>query len=187
MNDYSLFLVSKDDTLVVSVADIKSQVYVEHALDDADILKYLKAAIAYCESYTGCEFTDTVIDYKICNFNRVAYLPSFPIQEVLSVKYFDKDNDEQTLSSNAYTLMNPYNKRASVVFNERKNVYNRPDAVTIRYQVGYENLPEQAEAAIRLLAGHLYKNRVNEVEELTYKLKIGVHDLLNQISVSVGL
>ena len=111
--------------------------------------------------------------------------PKAPLMAVSSIKYFDNAGDEQTLSTDIYTV-DAKRDPARIVraFNQQWPVTRRiPNAVTVTYTAGYgatrASTPETAKQAIMLLVGHWYENR----EEVTFgsqphELPLGVQALL---------
>ena len=100
------------------------------------------------------------------------------ITAISNVKYYDQSNTQQTLSTNDYQTAiqgRPYSIQLTTV----PQVYNRLEAMVIRFTLGYTNaaaVPEDIKTAIKTLIGTLYENRqtivtgtqVNEVPD-TYK------------------
>ena len=186
--------ISKSDTLPITLDDVKLHLMVEHDLDDDLITDYIWQAIAYCEESTGSDFTEAVYDLAVPGWNdntvpcwnRKIILPKVPVSAVASVKYYDTDNAQQTLSSSSYYVHTPTRQPAVVEFDANTTLpalKTRADAVTIRFTAGYATLPHQARAAILLLVGSWYENRQAEITgTITTTLKLGAERLLNQIS-----
>lgn len=100
------------------------------------------------------------------------------ITAISSVKYYDINNTQQTLSTSDYQTAiegRPY----SIQITTMPQVYDRLNAMVIRFTLGYANaaaVPEDIKTAIKTLIGTLYENRqtivtgtqVNEVPD-TYK------------------
>lgn len=189
-----LTTISKSDTLPITLDDVKSHLMVEHDLDDDLITDYIWQAIAYCEESTGSDFTQAVYDLAVPGWNdntvpcwnRKIVLPKVPVSDVTSVKYYDSDNVEQTLSSSSYYVFKPTFQPAFVEFDSSitlPTLKKRSDAVTIRFTAGYATLPHQARGAILLLVGSWYENRQAEITgTITTTLKLGAERLLAQIS-----
>lgn len=179
--------ISTSDELPLTLASVKAHLVVEHDNDDDLITDQIWAAIAFAESYTGCDFTETVYDFSLSCWKQRIVLPRAPVSEVASVKYFDTSNQQQTLPTSNYFAVLPDSLNAAVwTTGTLPQVYNRPDAITVRYTAGYDSLPYQADAAIKLLVGHFYANRENEITgTITTELKLGVYRLLDQLSVNM--
>ncbi|MEB3210271.1 MAG: hypothetical protein VKL39_02905 [Leptolyngbyaceae bacterium] len=96
-------------------------------------------------------------------------LPYAPVQSVTSVKYFDLDGNEQTLSSSLYWTVTSADPAAIVRKYETtwpELQYGRPDAIVIRIVCGYgaaSAVPEPIKHAIKLLMTDMYENRGTQV------------------------
>lgn len=90
------------------------------------------------------------------------YLPSPPLQEVLSIKYIDSTGTETTLSPSSY-LIDTEGEIGRVILGTNENwpVFepfpNWP--VRIRFKAGFVTLPKSLKQAMLLLIGHWYENR----------------------------
>jgi uncharacterized phiE125 gp8 family phage protein len=92
--------------------------------------------------------------------NRGLLLPMPPLQSVDSVKYFDRDGDEQTLDAASYSLIP--GTPARLVLAPGKSwprTMNVPGAVRVTFTAGYsddgDDVPENIRCAIALQAGYL--------------------------------
>jgi len=89
------------------------------------------------------------------------------VQSVTHVKYYDSNNDLQTLDGANYDkdlISNP--ARISRAFNVTyPEIYNRTNAVVVEFEAGFgdaaSDVPEAIKAAMMLTIGHLYEHREN--------------------------
>lgn len=178
----SLIQITTDDTLPIELDDVKQHLLVEHDLDDDLITGYIWAAISYAEDYTGRDYTPTTYDWLLPCWHEKFELPKVAVQEITSLKYYDTDNQQQTWSSSNYYTVIPTNTPAYLVPDvsvTKPTLKARPDAITIRFTAGESTLPWQVDAAIKLIVGHLYENRQNEITgTITTELKLGANRLL---------
>jgi len=90
-----------------------------------------------------------------------------PLLEVTSVKYIDSDNAEQTYASANYRAFG-IGGRGGIRLTVGASwppLRSGPEAVTIRFEAGYEDVPEPINRAIKLMIGQLYNSRGEMVQE----------------------
>lgn len=83
-----------------------------------------------------------------------------------TVKYYDSDNVEQTLSSGRYTVdITSQPARVVIDADGWPEVFDRANAVTVRFVCGYgataDDVPASLRAAMLLHIGDLFENRQN--------------------------
>lgn len=101
-------------------------------------------------------------------------IPLPPLQSVTTVKYYDADNVEQTLSSGRYTV-DTTSEPARIVIDADgwPAIYDRANAVTVRFVCGYgattADVPASLRAAMLLHIGDLFENRQNGQAQEVYQ------------------
>jgi uncharacterized phiE125 gp8 family phage protein len=122
--------------------------------------------------------TDSVCCYQTYQIRTQSLFDSFrlqktPVQSIVSITYFDGDNQSQTLSSTIYQLhvdeiRLAYQKTLPVTA-------SRWDAWSINYRCGYSQdatlVPAIAKRAMLLLVGHYFENRDMLMSEAIQTLK----------------
>ena len=101
-------------------------------------------------------------------------LPYAPLDSVTHVKYYDSSNTQQTWTENTdYTVHTFINQKGFIeVMNNvtYPNVYERADAIEIKFKAGYGNqaddVPEPIKTAILLILGFMYEKREDTVSRL---------------------
>lgn len=176
---------------LVSLADLKKHLEVEHDEDDA-FIEGLSAA-AY-EHVTGVDtpwqrvwMTERWRDFWP-DFSRRSLLRLAPAKAVARITWLAPDEDTEWLIDPAayYLMQEPGGAR--VCFKSRyrlpTELADRPDAVRIDYDAGYGVDPGDPPAgvghAIRLMVGHWYRNREDVVitSGQAQTLPMGVEALL---------
>jgi uncharacterized phiE125 gp8 family phage protein len=146
----------------VSLAEAKAHLRVVESNEDALIAGYLMAARQHVEDYTGRTLSLQTYDYKIDDeLSNEIVMPRPPLVSVTSVSYVDINGTTQTLSSALYQV------DTGVLFGRIVPAYqatypsirSQPNAVTVRFQAGYSQIPEPIRQAILLLVSHFYDNR----------------------------
>lgn len=151
----------------VDIATAKRQCRIEDEVSTEDALVgvYLKAATAWVEDYTGRCLVSQTRQASMCGFPRRIYLPhGAPSAAIVSVKYYDTSNAQQTLSSSVYSLVQ-FSEPACLTLVDGQvwpSTFTRDDAVVVEYTAGAsspEDVPAALVQAVLLLVGHWYENR----------------------------
>lgn len=143
--------------LLITLADAKTNLAIEHADDDDRITKLIQAAQEIIEDEADASILSQQWALQSCDFPTMLTKP--PVTTIDSVTYYDSDNNSQTLAPSEYYLLSS-RYEASVVYNStRPALYARPDAVTVTYTAGYSAAPERAKQACRALVDLLNENR----------------------------
>jgi uncharacterized phiE125 gp8 family phage protein len=161
-------LITAPATEPVSTADAKTHLRVSG--EDSYIEGLVKAARQQVEQYLHRALINQTWDIYFTNFRNVMRLPYSPVSSVTSVKYYDLDGVQQTLSSNLYYVVNSSDpaeivKKYNVTYPDTE--YGRPDPVVIRQICGYgstgASVPQPIIHAIKLLVTDMYEHRGNYV------------------------
>lgn len=144
-----------------------SHLRVSESDDDGYIDTLIAAARLATEKQTARSFITQSWKYTTRGFpcSRSFMLEKGPVQSIASVKYYDADNAQQTLSSSLYTLdASLIPNRFILDYGESwPLVYPRSDAVAVEYVAGYgsaaASIPEDLLHAMRFLVAHWYRQR----------------------------
>lgn len=151
----------------VTLTEAKAHLRVDGTDEDTFITSLIVAAREYCEKYSNraC-ITQTWylwLDSFPCSDSISLPLP--PLQSVASIKYYDTDNAESTISNGDY-FVDPVSEpgRISLAYGKRwPGIVLRPvNGVCIEFVCGYGlavAVPQGIKQAILLLVGHWYGNR----------------------------
>lgn len=143
--------------LPVSLQESKTHLYLVNEDQDARVSLALSAAVDYCESVTGrvLRVSHTIVEsYDGWPCSPVGF-DYQPVYEISSVKYYDADNAQQTVSSSNYRLVQG-NTGAVLEFDQDytfPTTYDRSDAVQVTYLAGYSDVatvPAAAKQAVLL-------------------------------------
>lgn len=106
-------------------------------------------------------------------------LPFSPLSSVTHVKYYDSSNAHQTWDNGEETptfdyIVNTFiNQKGFIELKQGKNypnIYNRADAIEIKFVCGYgassSDVPEAIKSAILLILGKMYEIREDSVSRL---------------------
>ena len=175
-------------SLVVSVAEVKSALRVEHNEDDALIEQLIAAAAEYAgapNGVTGMALITQTWALSVRGFDRDGRLelPITPVQSVESIQYYDRDNVLQTLDVADFYL---YSTEDWAYIEQRTGflpgLFDRRDALTVTFVAGFgesEAIPENIRLGIKLTAAHWYENRIAVTDRQMMVLPMGAEMLLN--------
>jgi len=165
---------------VITVADLKEHLRVDHSDEDTLITSLRAAAISWVEDYCNTRLGDvTAVGYLDFFYN--ARFPVGPVNSISSVTYTDANGDTQTLPAAKYWY-DIKTKSARITFDNVPQLYDDTfHAVQINMNVGYAeaDVPEPVLHAIRLLVGHLYENRQQVTRTKLNELPLGIHSLVS--------
>lgn len=160
----SLALVTPPAADAVTLADLKAQLGVSGASQDALLTAVLKAAIQQIDGAAGwlgralvLQTWELTLDDFDCEKIR---LPLAPFKEIVSVKYVDANGVEQTLDPANYSTSTG---EPALLYPSYGNTWPATrcqlDAVKIQYRCGYgadsSFVPDPIKAAIALQANYL--------------------------------
>jgi uncharacterized phiE125 gp8 family phage protein len=150
---------------------------------------YVAAAREFIEGQTGraamlstwTRTSSRFVEQSEDCYGRVTYLERSPLASVVSVKYYDESDVQQTLATSVYGVV----ATATPGFIYLKageswpTLYDRPDAVEITFTAGAASVsavPHTFRNAIMQLALHFYEQRQpvnvgNSVNEIPFNLR----------------
>lgn len=157
---------------IISTADAKAHLRVEHTADDTLIAGLVSAVAGALEGRQGFLNRSLVTQswtWKLPFFpiGTELHLPMLPLRSVTSIKYYDQANVQQTLSADAYYVY-PGVELGYIKLKDTgawPSTYERDDAVEVVYETGYgaaSALPPSIVAAAKLMLTRLYAKRGDE-------------------------
>ena len=169
-----LSLVTAPAAPLLSLAQAKQHLRVEHTFDDALIVALVSAVEAHIagrDGFLGRSLLTQTWDYKMPWFPACDHIhvPFPPLQSVTHVKYFDGSDVEQTFASASYATHSATD-RGYIKLKQGygwPGSYTRDDAVTVRFVCGYggaDDVPAPIKAAALLMLGELYTTRGDDMD-----------------------
>jgi len=171
----------------VTLAEAKMNSRISVSEDDALVEAMITTAREWAEMFTRRAFITQTITWSMDGFPAcgIFFVPRPPLQSVTSVKYYDIDGVQQTISSGDYqvdTLSAPGRVAEEPDYSWPSVEAERLNAVEMIYPAGYgdaaSDVPERAKQAIKLLVGHWYENREDTVEKMLRNIPKGAEYLL---------
>lgn len=151
----------------VSLAEAKLHLKIDSDTTDDNLISLLiTAAREQAEMYTRRAFIAQTWELQEdCFEGGEILLEKTPVQSVTSIKYYDTNGVEQTLSTSVYGLNqadepNEVYLKYGMVW---PVVRGEENDVKIRFVAGYSTVPASVKAAMLLIIGHLYENREDVV------------------------
>jgi uncharacterized phiE125 gp8 family phage protein len=153
-------------TLVVSLDEVKAWLKIDGTAEDTLLTSLISSATAECEAYAGLSFITRSRTVKLTSFKgRDLLLPYGPVTALTSIKYFDEDDVEQTISSGDYTLDTASGLSKVRVTESWPYTNLILNNVTAIYVAGYANaaaVPEIIKTAIKKRIAFHYEHRGDE-------------------------
>lgn len=184
-------------TEVMTRAEAKTHLRILAAVhpDDSYIDGLITATREWAEEYIERAIGTQTLELALDVFPDAFQLKPY-VQSLTSVKYLDINNVEQTITSTDYVLDN-YSSPAWIVPAYNKvwpATYCTANAVKVRFLAGYDvnnPCPQAIIAAMKLMLGHLYENRQEDVLGNTRisfnSLPMGVYALLQPYRINLGV
>lgn len=188
-------LVTAASAALLTLAEAKAHLRVDHSDEDAYIQTLITAAVSYFDGYSGrlgrCILEQTWrVDFDA--FSDEMRLPIGDLIAVSSMTYYDANNAQQTLASTVYQALSDglgtyISLKPGQVW---PAAYARQDAVRVTWTAGFgataATVPPAIKHAALLLIGHWYENRATvNVGNINSELPFTVEALLAPFSRNV--
>jgi len=164
-------------TDVISLADMKEFLRVDHSDEDSTISAIITSAAMAVQDYTGRVFVATTYTLRTDYFYNVE-IPA-AIGSVTGVTYYDIANELQTLDVSKY-YADSSRVPARIAFLDPPSTFeDRFNAVIIAGNIGKSASPP-IQHAIKMLAAHYYENRRAVIVGVqASKIPLGIEAILN--------
>lgn len=154
---------------VMTVAEAKAHLRVDHDDEDFLIDTYIRSARQWAESFMRRSLIEQTWTLTLNDFpvgDNPIRLPNGPIIGITSVSYYDVDNALQSIIDYQFTAGtgSGVGQVRPAAGDDWPDVYDdRSDAVQITYTAGYgdsrDEVPDEIRTAIMYRIGDLYENR----------------------------
>lgn len=193
----SLRVHTEPATEPITAAEAKLHARIETDADDALVSMWIKAARMTAETMTQRRLISQTIEAQYDDWPRTSnsyeiWLPGPPLVSVTTVKYYDTDGTEQTLSTDVYEVNTA--KEPGVVTLKPNQVWptlqsGKATPITIRYVAGYTNaaaVPDLIKAGMYLLIAHMNKYREEVAAGTLTKIPFGAQQCFGLCAVPWG-
>lgn len=164
----NLTLITAPTSEPVSIVDVEGQVRLSLIDEEPTVETMISSAREVAEGITNRALITQVWELKLDAFpvGRVPiYLPMPPLQSIQTIKYFDVNQVEQTLSASKYRVVAETSPNANKgyvlpVYGESWPIaLNDLSVVTIRFTCGYTTVPKAICQWILINVANAYENR----------------------------
>lgn len=122
----------------VSLEEAKHQLGYFHSEDDQAVQGLIAVATQEAETYTGVHaLIKTVKEVLPCFPAGMIGLQAIPFHKLQSIKYYDTNNQPQTLAESEYRVYDHCTYASVEDTNSWPSTYDRQDAVEVVYTVGH--------------------------------------------------
>lgn len=184
-------LVTAPAQRLLTTAEAKAQLQVEHSADDSYIADLALTAEQYLDAERGVTGRALVNQTWLLAMDGApdgaVPLPVTPVVSVTSILYDDADGEEQTFAAENYVLAGAPDRPEIVLAPGAAwpAVQNAPESFRITYLAGHgatgADAPAAARTAARLLLGHWYRHREAVAPGSAMTLPLGFEMLLAQL------
>ena len=164
----------------VTLAEAKEHLRVSHDSEDSVIWNLVKAATEMVERETWTQINSKGMTFYFDGWESFRGSGFLPVQSVESVKYYDVNNDLQTLSPGDYQV-DLNSDPVKIDFDSTPSLFDRFNSVEVALVVGYAescNIPYGLISCIKMVLGDLYENRQNESPVNSFKIHNATSSLL---------
>ena len=149
---------------IIGLTEAKNHLKVDFDDDNDLITGFIGSAIEDAENYTGTNIKEAKYTILAGGWIQNMEIHLSPVQSIETVKYYDDNNDIQTLDALKYKILQKDKFCSIVYFTDPDNlpdVYEKADTIEIKLTTGYADgkTPFSVMAAIKLILGDLYENR----------------------------
>jgi len=176
-------------TELISLADAKLHLRVDHTDDDSLIDAIRASARKWAEKYAERSFFTQTWVRNLDVFpdsDDVIELLNGPVQSVTTLKYFDEDDVQQTWDASNFRVdINSQVARIEAV-DSFPDTFDRIDAIEITYLAGETDIAdvdEEIVTAVKVFIADLYENRESFIKGTQVNMIDIVKMLLNQVKV----
>ncbi len=179
-------------TSILTLAEVKTHLRVDHSNEDTHITRLRDAAVVWCQEFTRRQFINATKTLVMDGFPAVIYPPVSSLVSVTTVSYEAPDNTTTTLSSSGYDVdITREPGRIVTAFGESWPATRAEiNAVTVTYVAGYgastDDTPDAIKTAVLMLIAHLYENRESVILAVRiepFEVPMGVKMLLGPYRV----
>jgi len=164
----------------ISLEEAKAHLRVSHTSEDAIIWDMVRSATEMVERETWTQINQKGITIYLDLWESLRADGVTPIQTVDSIKYYDENNEIQTLPSADFKT----DLKADPIkidIEDTPTLFDRYNAVEIALTVGYSEpckVPAGLSACVKMVLADLYENRQNFSPVAVHELPRGTQNLL---------
>lgn len=168
----------------ITLAQAKAHLRVDHDAEDEQITSFILAATAMLDAQgeLGLAICEQTWDESLQNPSRDVALSIIPARSIVSVSYFDAENVLQVADLSKFALYSG-ESWAFVRSDNWPAAFDRPDAITIRYVAGLDEVPADLGHAIRLIVADMYEHREDSSEAKLSEIPHSARNIVNNLRI----
>jgi uncharacterized phiE125 gp8 family phage protein len=174
----------------VNLADVKHRIRVDinTTAEDNDIQRMIDDAVARIDGPhgTGIVLMEQQWELRLDAFMPVIEIPLYPVLSIDSIKYDDRDGNEQTLSQSDYEADIHSNPARIIPAQDWPETKDGMAVVRVTFTAGHstaDNIPADLKQAIYLTVGHDYAHRESVLTTRSYIVPEAVQAILDRYKI----
>lgn len=188
------------DELPIPIADVRTQLRIEHTSEDSVIERSFGAAMEFFEEETLRAVTPNRYELRLDDWPcQAVILERAPVREIEAITYLPRDGGPaEELDPATYYVAARRDGLSEVRVDggwpHSIGLASRPGNVVVRFVAGYDSrggtdsdpafkLPRKYEQALILLTGHWFENREETAERDTKEIKVGARAIMRQARI----
>ena len=164
MSSYQITV--EPETEPITTAEAKSHLRVDFSDEDTYIDTLIATARKHCEKYTNRVFITQTWRQNLDCFTPVIKLKVNPVASLTSLKYYDTNESQQTLTDLSANFQKDFLSDTATIHEGLTNAFpsigstiNPIEIITVCGYGAASDVPSDIKHAIKLMVSHLYENR----------------------------
>lgn len=191
-------IISEPASEPITTAQAKEQLRVDWSDEDDYIDTLITASRKFCEQYTNRVFITQTWRQNEDSFTNPIPLRVNPVISLTSLKYYDTNDTQQTLTDSSTNFQKDFNSDVASIYSGTTNAFpsisavviNPIEIITVCGYGGASDVPEDIKNAIKIMVSFFYEHRdlVNvPVASMATQIPIpqAVYSLLSNYRVNV--
>jgi uncharacterized phiE125 gp8 family phage protein len=139
----------------------------DESFDDDEVTRLIVAARKYCEAYMNRVLITQTWRQNEDQWSNPVCLRVNPVISLTSLKYWDSDNNQQTITDNDNNFQKDFNSDVAAIYEGLVNTFpaisaNKINPIEIITVCGYgdaSDVPEDIKQAIKIMISYFYEHR----------------------------
>lgn len=154
-------------TFPITTAEAKAHLRVDFSDEDTYIDTLIESATKECETYCNRVFITQTWRQNNTYFTNPIRLKVNPVVSLTSLKYYDTNDTQQTLTDTSVNFQKDFNSDEAAIYEGTtnafpslsSNVINPIEIITVCGYGAASDVPQPIKHAIKILVSHWYENR----------------------------
>ena len=162
----------------ISLQEAKDHLRVDFSDEDDYIETLIKSARRYCEAYCNTVFITQTWRQNENQWSNPIELKVNPVISVTSLKYYDTNEAQQTITDNANNYQKDLNSDVAKIYDGLVNTFpaigdtvNPIEIITVCGYGAASDVPDDIKHAIKFMVSYFYENREGVAFEILGRRK----------------